>query len=558
MKTVFIVAFLLCCPRLMFAQQEVPPPHTHGSGICWGYAAVRAYNRLAGAAGISGCSNPSTAYTSSFLSSYFESAGPYRVGYVVQFQNGQHYAYISGLTNGLTETYDESKLLLDQVPSYGGSEQTGLTVTQVGRGSVTGCFKPAANWPFEARNDLAPSHNASGSIKAKRAGEGAYTESSNGAITLSGNAYGSTVMMYASMNGQTYGNYVQLFAHWHPTLGWSSDGYSLEYSPKIDATSSASTNAFKAYFAKGYTCTFVNSFSGGSITVSGGSRSSGYQEVVKESNSISAQALNQTYYYLVYSFTNWTNSKDGNTVSSASTNFTPYDNTTYTANFTVTKATAPPNVSAGGQVGQHVQVTWSEHPSSNVTQYQVWRRVKPPGGELGPLELKATLNRGTTSWTDSEYLVTQGYTDAIVNYAVKSYYSPTQTWSDPEWTGVFARQDQAKVGDHGHENADATSVVSGFSYGVASYPNPFNPSTTIAYELAGDAAVKLEIYDVMGRKVKTLLDGSKSAGYYTVVWNGRDEMGRDVSSGAYLYHFVVVPANGEKIFKQSGKLMLTR
>jgi len=90
------------------------------------------------------------------------------------------------------------------------------------------------------------------------------------------------------------------------------------------------------------------------------------------------------------------------------------------------------------------------------------------------------------------------------------------------------------------------------------YPNPFNPSTTISYELAKNASVKLDVYDVMGRKIRSLLDDSKSAGYYTVVWNGRDEAGSDVSSGVYIYQFVATPSNGERAFKQSGKLMLTR
>ncbi len=70
--------------------------------------------------------------------------------------------------------------------------------------------------------------------------------------------------------------------------------------------------------------------------------------------------------------------------------------------------------------------------------------------------------------------------------------------------------------------------------------------------------MKLDIYDIMGRKVKNLLDGNRSAGYYTTVWNGTDEMGRDVSSGAYIYQFVATSSNGERAFKQSGKLMLTR
>ena len=62
----------------------------------------------------------------------------------------------------------------------------------------------------------------------------------------------------------------------------------------------------------------------------------------------------------------------------------------------------------------------------------------------------------------------------------------------------------------------------------------------------------------MGRKVRSLVDATKSAGYFIVVWNGRDETGRDVSSGTYFYRFNATPENGEKPFKHSGKLMLMR
>ncbi|MFH1680822.1 MAG: FlgD immunoglobulin-like domain containing protein, partial [Candidatus Eisenbacteria bacterium] len=67
-------------------------------------------------------------------------------------------------------------------------------------------------------------------------------------------------------------------------------------------------------------------------------------------------------------------------------------------------------------------------------------------------------------------------------------------------------------------------------------PNPFNPFTTIEYEIqAGGAETTLEIYDVSGRHLATLVDGFKAEGRHTVQWNGRDGDGRAVPSGVYLY-----------------------
>ena len=68
-------------------------------------------------------------------------------------------------------------------------------------------------------------------------------------------------------------------------------------------------------------------------------------------------------------------------------------------------------------------------------------------------------------------------------------------------------------------------------------PNPFNPSTTIRFELARSEDVQLEIYDPAGRLVKRLLSERREAGPHSVRWNGRDADGTDVASGVYFYRF---------------------
>lgn len=78
------------------------------------------------------------------------------------------------------------------------------------------------------------------------------------------------------------------------------------------------------------------------------------------------------------------------------------------------------------------------------------------------------------------------------------------------------------------------------------YPNPFNPSTVIHYRLASPQKVQLQIYNLAGEKIKTLVDATQAAGNYDVSWNGKDENSRQVASGIYLYKL------------QAGDYVLTR
>jgi len=67
------------------------------------------------------------------------------------------------------------------------------------------------------------------------------------------------------------------------------------------------------------------------------------------------------------------------------------------------------------------------------------------------------------------------------------------------------------------------------------FPNPFNPSTTIAFALAQDGPARLAVYDLSGRLVRTLVDGPLARGAHTATWDGRDDAGRGVASGIYVY-----------------------
>jgi len=84
------------------------------------------------------------------------------------------------------------------------------------------------------------------------------------------------------------------------------------------------------------------------------------------------------------------------------------------------------------------------------------------------------------------------------------------------------------------------------------YPNPFNPETTIHFKLPVENIVKIKIYNILGGKVRTLLEEKRAAGYYVVHWDGRNDAGESVPSGVYLYECVTSD------FKQMRKMLLLK
>jgi hypothetical protein len=83
----------------------------------------------------------------------------------------------------------------------------------------------------------------------------------------------------------------------------------------------------------------------------------------------------------------------------------------------------------------------------------------------------------------------------------------------------------------------ASSVLPSRTELLGNRPNPFNPTTAIAYALAEEAEVNLTVYDLRGSVVRLLVDGVAAAGYHTVTWDGLDAQGRNSASGVYLVRF---------------------
>jgi len=82
------------------------------------------------------------------------------------------------------------------------------------------------------------------------------------------------------------------------------------------------------------------------------------------------------------------------------------------------------------------------------------------------------------------------------------------------------------------ESSPAAALPAGYAL-LQNYPNPFNPQTTICYRLARTGPARLQIYNIAGQRIITLVDGMRPAGEHAAIWDGRDRAGRAISAGIY-------------------------
>jgi aminopeptidase N len=138
-----------------------------------------------------------------------------------------------------------------------------------------------------------------------------------------------------------------------------------------------------------------------------------------------------------------------------------------------------------------------------------------------PITFKAHFNSGSDStFVVWDSLATQGFTILFSR-------RPTAIYFDPENDLLKEVSQYTNIGNE-------QQLPGKFNLGQ-NYPNPFNSSTMIEYDLASDGIVTLDIFDILGRRVRTILNGQAAAGHYRAFWDGADDFGRPVSSGVYLY-----------------------
>ena len=162
-----------------------------------------------------------------------------------------------------------------------------------------------------------------------------------------------------------------------------------------------------------------------------------------------------------------------------------------------------------------------------------------------------------TLWQEVSLVYIDPYWEAQIPSLLPGYYSLKLVTSDLQSNSItcemmpaFQMDEVSPIDQH------IVKTMPGKFQLFQNYPNPFNPTTTIAYQLPERSRVTLEIYDITGRQVKTLINEVQLAGNYQITWDGADENRIAVSSGVYIYRISV--GTGSRQYKSSKKMLLLR
>jgi hypothetical protein len=181
-------------------------------------------------------------------------------------------------------------------------------------------------------------------------------------------------------------------------------------------------------------------------------------------------------------------------------------------------------------------ITWSNRPDAGA----VLASWSPKQGEVVEFDVtsaaRSAASRGN-AFSIVVRAVSRGGDDDWVHYASRERPS-----GQPVLVLVLddgSRREASNSGEGETQSiAQAGDPTSGMPEGFvldANYPNPFNPTTTISYRLPEGAAVRLDVFNAAGQRVRQLVAGHQPAGNHRVEWDGRDDTGASVASGLYLY-----------------------
>lgn len=263
---------------------------------------------------------------------------------------------------------------------------------------------------------------------------------------------------------------------------------------------------------------------------------------VVQFNSTSVSAGVQQVNGIDFVFESWND--NGSTTNSRT--ITPNAHQQYTVSRKGYANTSVMNIHFTHSLGENITLEFNDHPDANVIQYKVYRKVKNVPG----VTLLKTLNRGagTHTVTDGAYKATNGTGSKVLMYNVQAYYNVDQTWSDPEaYDYTVGEQVVPEQIARPDEELTAVLKTAERENSISGFPNPFNPASRIEYSIKEDSDVKIVVYNVLGQKLRTLVDEHKEAGAYFTKFNASN-----LPSGIY---YCKIVAGG---FVKTIKLLLSK
>lgn len=219
---------------------------------------------------------------------------------------------------------------------------------------------------------------------------------------------------------------------------------------------------------------------------------------------------------------------------------------------------APQNlfiVNAGSN-GQHPVLQWDANTEPDLDHYNIyrgWQQSKTDPIDWDSFPAATTTN---TTWTDPVVTMDISATTSV-HYRVTAVDDADNESDYSNSVSTTTNNFLPKIGDDISE-IEFQTIPKGFALSQ-NYPNPFNPTTEIKYQLPENGLVTLSIFNVVGQEIRTLVKEQKKAGYYSAMWDGKDDSSKEVASGIYLYRIQVMPSKtGGKPFAAVKKLTLMR
>jgi len=209
-------------------------------------------------------------------------------------------------------------------------------------------------------------------------------------------------------------------------------------------------------------------------------------------------------------------------------------------NFELALCPIPDSLTATDSLQDRINISWSAVSHVDLIGYNLYRSRWEGGGFV---------------MVNSTPLTLPSYADRSLPDSGRYWYYATAVYQDSGWEveSMASNHDAGSVVHETGAGDDVVAIPREF-FLAENYPNPFNPATVISYGLPRDSQVRLEIFNILGQRVRILTGGMQRAGYRQVVWDGSDGAGQAVSSGVYFYRLTT--ADGS--FSQSRKMLLVK